>query len=72
MNNARSLKHVSFRESKLTKLLYNSLTVNSKTLILCTISLKAKHLNESISTLRFGVEAKKIEIKFISRRNSNV
>ena len=45
-----SMAHVSFRDSKLTRLLKNALGGNSKTAIICTITPAA--IEESDSTLK--------------------
>ena len=47
-----SMTHVSFRDSKLTRLLQNALGGNSMTAIICTITPAA--IEESDSTLKVG------------------
>ncbi|KAI4495494.1 hypothetical protein M0802_008708 [Mischocyttarus mexicanus] len=54
-------KHVNFRDSKLTRLLQNSLGGNAKTAIICTITPAA--LEESQYTLSFASRAKRVENK---------
>lgn len=56
-------KHIPYRDSKLTRLLQDSLSGNSKTLLFLTISLSTDHLPETISTLRFGERARKLKTK---------
>ena len=51
---------VSYRDSKLTRILQRSLGGNAKTVILCNITPAACHLEESSNTLRFGCRAKKV------------
>ncbi|XP_022661942.1 uncharacterized protein LOC111250659 isoform X2 [Varroa destructor] len=54
-------KHINFRDSKLTRILQNSLGGNSRTAIVCTIS--PFDYETSLSTLRFGSDAKRIRNK---------
>ena len=51
---------VSYRDSKLTRILQRSLGGNAKTVILCNITPATCHLEESSNTLRFGCRAKKV------------
>ena len=52
--------HIPYRDSKLTRLLQDSLSGNSKTLLILTLSLNFCHVQESIATLRFGERARKL------------
>ena len=56
-------EHVPFRESKLTMILKESLGGNSKTALICTVSQKEVHKEESITTLKFAERAKMIQNK---------
>ncbi|GMI42232.1 hypothetical protein TrCOL_g4487, partial [Triparma columacea] len=49
--------HVPYRESKLTRLLQDSLGGNSKTVLIATLSPASDCLEESVSTLRFADRA---------------
>ena len=55
--------HVPYRESKLTRVLQESLGGNSKTCLIITCSPSIYNETESLSTLRFGERAKKIKNK---------
>lgn len=56
-------KHIPFRDSKLTYLLSNALGGNSKTAILIAASPALYNVEETVSTLRFGVCCKSIKNK---------
>lgn len=51
---------IPYRDSKLTRILKNSLGGNSKVAIICTMSPELKNINESTITLRFATNAKTI------------
>ena len=53
--------HVPYRDSKLTRVLQDSLGGNSKTCLIITCSPSTFNADETISTLRFGARAKKIK-----------
>lgn len=64
---------VNYRDSKLTRLLQNSLGGNSKTAIICTITDDSEHYTETMNTLHFGNKAKNIKtvIKVNEIKNQN-
>ena len=57
----QGIKHVPFRNSKLTLILKDSLGGSSKTTLLCTASRLKRHSEESIQTLYFASRAKTIK-----------
>ena len=52
---------VPYRDSALTKLLANALGGNSKTVMICAVSPAYDNFEESLSTLRYADQAKKIK-----------
>lgn len=50
-----------YRESSLTRILQNALGGNSKTLMICAISPSDNNYDETLSTLRYADQAKKIK-----------
>jgi len=58
--------YIPFRDSKLTHLLKESLGGNSKTSLICTISRRHLHVEESIQSLKFAQRVKKIKNKAVS------
>lgn len=52
---------VPYRDSSLTRILQNALGGNSKTLMICAISPSNNNVEESLSTLRYADQAKKIQ-----------
>lgn len=63
-----SNNHISYRDSKLTLLLKESLSGNSNTVIIGTISSDISNINETISTLNFVSRSKGLKTKI--KRNS--
>lgn len=58
-----SNSHIPFRESKLTRLLQDSLGGNTKTALIATISPAKMYLEETVSTLEYASKAKNIKNK---------
>ncbi|CDW81561.1 kinesin-like protein [Stylonychia lemnae] len=56
---------INFRDSKLTRILQQSLQGNSKTAIICTISQLFANYQESRETLNFGAKAKNIRTQVV-------
>lgn len=59
----RSKEVVPFRNSALTRILQNALGGNSKTIMICAISPAFMNYEETLSTLRYADNAKKIQNK---------
>ncbi len=57
----KSNKVVPYRDSQLTRILQNALGGNSKTLMICAISPSDDNYEETLSTLRYADQAKKIK-----------
>ena len=64
--------HVPYRDSKLTRVLQDSLGGNSKTALIITASPSAYNEAETISTLRFGIRAKAIKNKPVVNKEYTV
>lgn len=56
---------IPYRDSALTRILQNALGGNSKTLMICAISPATDNYDETLSTLRYADQAKKIKNKAI-------
>lgn len=55
--------HIPFRESKLTRILQDSLAVNTRTILIATISPSSDFIEETINTLKFADRAKQVMVK---------
>lgn len=58
--------HIPYRDSKLTRMLQESIGGNSQTTLIITCSMSAFNCQESLSTLRFGYRAKSIKNKVVA------
>lgn len=56
--------YISYRDSKLTKILQPILSGNCKSNVICTINCHDEHYSESINTIRFGISAGGIKLPF--------
>jgi len=56
-------KHIPYRDSKLTRLLQDSLGGNAKTSMVVNIGPSKKHLDETLSSLKFGKRAMNVQNK---------
>ncbi|CAM9864630.1 unnamed protein product, partial [Ectocarpus sp. 8 AP-2014] len=64
--------HVPYRDSKLTRVLQNSLGGNSKTCLIVNCSPSSFNEAETLSTLRFGSRAKRIQNKAVVNETRSV
>ena len=63
--------HIPFRNSPLTKILKTSLGGNSRTAIMLCITPSIRQIEQTVSTLRFGQNAKKIRCRVSSNLQAN-
>jgi microcompartment protein CcmL/EutN len=71
-NPTNKVKHVPYRESKLTRLLQDSLGGNSHTLMIACVSPGDSSMEQSLNTLRYVDRARKIKNKpVVNKLNSN-
>ena len=64
--------HVPYRDSKLTRILQDSLGGNAKTVLVVAVSPSSFNASETVSTLRFGTRAKSIENKVSVNKTRSV
>ncbi|KAK1931795.1 Kinesin heavy chain [Phytophthora citrophthora] len=64
-------RHVPYRDSKLTRLLQDSLGGTAKTCLILAASCSSYNMPETISTLRFGLRAKEIKNPVIQRTDGS-
>ncbi|CAM9140129.1 unnamed protein product [Chrysoparadoxa australica] len=67
----RGKVHVPYRDSKLTRMLQDSLGGNSQTLMICCVSPSETNISESTSALRYANRARNIQNKPIVNRDHN-
>ncbi|CCI42806.1 unnamed protein product [Albugo candida] len=70
-NGSVSMVHVPYRDSKLTRLLQNSLGGNSKTLMIACVSPADVNYDEISSTLRYAARARKIQNQAVANCEIN-
>ncbi|CCI43573.1 unnamed protein product [Albugo candida] len=63
---AEGKKHVPYRDSKLTRILQDSLSGKAKIALILTASCSTYNLSETMSTLRFGLRAKELKNMLVS------
>mmetsp|Transcript_24792 Transcript_24792/g.53615 ORF Transcript_24792/g.53615 Transcript_24792/m.53615 type:complete len:413 (+) Transcript_24792:296-1534(+) len=68
----KNINHVPYRDSKLTRILQDSLGGNSKTALMVAVSPSSFNSAETVSTLRFGMRAKSIENKVTINQTRSV
>ncbi|XP_078607912.1 chromosome-associated kinesin KIF4A-like [Branchiostoma floridae x Branchiostoma japonicum] len=68
-DDSRGQKHVPYRDSKLTRLLQDSLGGNSHTVMIACVSPADSNLEETINTLRYADRARKIKNKPVVNRD---
>jgi len=59
---AKEGQHVPFRDSKLTRILQNSLSGNARVAVVCTLNPSSNAVEESFSTLSFAKRVKKVAL----------
>ncbi|ETP21713.1 hypothetical protein F441_04844 [Phytophthora nicotianae CJ01A1] len=64
-------RHVPYRDSKLTRLLQDSLGGTAKTCLILAASCSSYNMAETISTLRFGLRAKEIKNPVVQRTDGD-
>lgn len=64
--------HIPYRDSKLTRILQDSLGGNSKTALIVNCSPSSFNASETVSTLRFGTRAKNITNKVVKNESRSV
>jgi len=57
----KALKHIPYRDSKLTRILRQSLSGHARLAIICTVSSSSNDANETCNTLKFAARAKRIK-----------
>lgn len=62
-------KHVPYRDSALTRILTTALGGNSQTVMICAVSPANDNYDETLSTLRYADQAKKIKNKPVVNEN---
>ncbi|CAN0262184.1 unnamed protein product, partial [Hapterophycus canaliculatus] len=67
----RGKVHVPYRDSKLTRMLQDSLGGNSQTLMICCVSPAESNMHETLSALRYANRARNIQNKPVVNRDAN-
>eukprot|EP00923_Selenidium_pygospionis_P029675 GHVN01052856.1.p1 GENE.GHVN01052856.1~~GHVN01052856.1.p1 ORF type:complete len:748 (+),score=163.38 GHVN01052856.1:184-2427(+) len=72
LTNPKGRGHIPYRDSKLTRVLQDSLGGNSQTCLICTASPALDNEAETLSTMRFGQRAKAIQNKPVINEERSV
>lgn len=72
LTNPKGRGHVPYRDSKLTRVLQDSLGGNSQTCLICTASPALDNEAETLSTMRFGQRAKAVQNKPVINEERSV
>merc|ERR1712228_999375 len=64
-------KHIPFRDSQLTYLLYDCLGGNSKALMFCNVSCEGFDVKESINTLQFAHRVRRVQLGEAHKNDNN-
>lgn len=67
--NVNGKKHIPYRDSKLTRILQDSLGGNSNTLMVACISPAESNFEESLNTLKYASRARRIKNKPVVNRD---
>jgi hypothetical protein len=67
----KSDKHVPYRDSKLTRILQDSLGGNSLTVMVACVSPSDSNYDESLSTIKYASRARNIKNKPVVNRDAN-
>ncbi len=60
---SKARSHIPYRDSKLTRILQDSLGGNTRTILLSCVTPSTQHASETISTLQFTDRAKNVMVK---------
>jgi hypothetical protein len=63
--------HIPYRDSKLTRLLQDSLGGNTRTLFIVTLSPSSEYVDETVSTLQFADRAMKVRVQATVNKEEN-
>ena len=66
------IQHIPYRDSKLTRMLQESIGGNARTTLIIAISPSTYNAGESVSTCRFGVRAKQVKNKAVVNEEKSV
>lgn len=67
LNEKTENKHISYRNSKLTRILKSSLSGNSKVFLIATVNPLRENLQETVSTCSFAARCKELRVRPVSQ-----